>query len=162
MFTLNGKVKTLTPLFSLSDVTVMRVEFPLNDIKNYRLLKRSNSDEASKKDSDIKRVKVDINVANEDQLWDGVETKADVSKIRQTYESEIMTYEPSCWLWDYLKKSGASGFFLPLSGGVDSSAVALIVFNMCKLLVEEAKKPSVLGQLRKVLRDDKYTPSSAH
>lgn len=46
-----------------------------------------------------------------------------------------MTYEPSCWLWDYLKKSGASGFFLPLSGGIDSSAVALIVFNMCRLLV---------------------------
>lgn len=56
-----------------------------------------------------------------------------------------MTYEPSCWLWDYLKKSGASGFFLPLSGGVDSTSVALIVFNMCKLLVEESKKASVLS-----------------
>ena len=64
-----------------------------------------------------------------------------------------MTYEPSCWLWDYLKKSGGSGFFLPLSGGVDSTAVALIVFNMCKLLVAESKKASVLEQIRKVLRD---------
>lgn len=64
-----------------------------------------------------------------------------------------MTYEPSCWLWDYLKKSGGSGFFLPLSGGVDSTSVALIVFNMCRLLVSECKKPSVLAQLRKVLKD---------
>jgi NAD+ synthase (glutamine-hydrolysing) len=72
-----------------------------------------------------------------------------------------MTYEPSCWLWDYLKKSGASGFFLPLSGGIDSAAVALIVFNMCKLLVDECKKPSVLLQLRKVLKNDEFIPTNA-
>ena len=71
MSTVNGKVKTLSPLFSLSDVSVMRTEFSLNDIRNYRLLKRSNSDEASKKKSEIKRVKADINLATEDQLWSG-------------------------------------------------------------------------------------------
>lgn len=49
MFGLNGKIKALTPLFSLSDISVMRVEFPLNDIRNYRMLKKSNCDEASKK-----------------------------------------------------------------------------------------------------------------
>ena len=25
---------------------------------------------------------------------------------------------PACWLWDYLRRSGCNGFFLPLSGGV--------------------------------------------
>jgi NAD+ synthase (glutamine-hydrolysing) len=24
---------------------------------------------------------------------------------------------PACWMWDYLRRSGASGFLLPLSGG---------------------------------------------
>lgn len=78
MASVNGKIKTLSPLFSLSDVSVMRTEFSLNDIRNYRLLKRSNSDEASKKKSEIRRVKVDINLATEDQLWSGVEKKSDL------------------------------------------------------------------------------------
>lgn len=82
MSTVNGKVKTLTPLFSLSDITLMRVEFSLNDIKNYRLLRRSNSDEASKKNPDIKRVKIDFHLASSDQLWNGVENKAAIAKIR--------------------------------------------------------------------------------
>ena len=42
---------------------------------------------------------------------------------------------PACWLWDYLRRSGASGFLLPLSGGADSSAVAAIVGSMCQLVV---------------------------
>jgi NAD+ synthase (glutamine-hydrolysing) len=43
-------------------------------------------------------------------------------------------YEPSLYLWDYLKKSKATGYFLALSGGADSAAVALVVYNMCRLL----------------------------
>jgi hypothetical protein len=27
---------------------------------------------------------------------------------------------PACWLWDYLRRSGAAGFFLPLSGKIIS------------------------------------------
>jgi len=40
------------------------------------------------------------------------------------------------WLWDYVRRSAASGFFLPLSGGVDSSSVAIIVYSMCHIIVE--------------------------
>lgn len=36
----------------------------------------------------------------------------------------------ACYLWDYLRRSGASGFMLPLSGGVDSAATAISVFYM--------------------------------
>ena len=43
---------------------------------------------------------------------------------------------PACWLWDYLRRSGANGFLLPLSGGADSSAVAAIVGSMCQLVVK--------------------------
>lgn len=47
---------------------------------------------------------------------------------------------PACWLWDYLRRSGQGGFFLPLSGGVDSTSTALIVFSMCKLIVAYVQK----------------------
>ena len=47
---------------------------------------------------------------------------------------EEIAVGPACWLWDYLRRSGQSGFFLPLSGGVDSSSVACIVYSMCSLV----------------------------
>ena len=43
---------------------------------------------------------------------------------------------PACWLWDYLRRSGASGFLLPLSGGADSSSTAAIVGSMCQMVVQ--------------------------
>jgi NAD+ synthase (glutamine-hydrolysing) len=46
---------------------------------------------------------------------------------------------PACWLWDYLRRSGQSGFFLPLSGGVDSCSVACIVFSMCRIVVSSVQ-----------------------
>lgn len=52
-----------------------------------------------------------------------------------TPEEEIL-YGPACWLWDYLRRSGQGGFLLPLSGGVDSSSTATIVYSMCHLVVQ--------------------------
>uniref|UniRef100_A0A383W8A4 Glutamine-dependent NAD(+) synthetase n=1 Tax=Tetradesmus obliquus TaxID=3088 RepID=A0A383W8A4_TETOB len=49
---------------------------------------------------------------------------------------EEIALGPACWLWDYLRRSGASGFLLPLSGGADSSCTAAIVGSMCQLAVK--------------------------
>jgi NAD+ synthase (glutamine-hydrolysing) len=59
---------------------------------------------------------------------------------------------PACWLWDYLRRSGASGFLLPLSGGADSSSVAAIVRVMCGMAVEAAKKgeTGVLADIQRI------------
>lgn len=46
---------------------------------------------------------------------------------------------PACWLWDYLRRSGAAGYILPLSGGADSAATAAIVASMCRLAVQAAR-----------------------
>ncbi|XLR57943.1 hypothetical protein S83_008615, partial [Arachis hypogaea] len=40
-------------------------------------------------------------------------------------------------LKDYLRRSGAFGFLLPLFGGADSSSVAVVVWYMCQLVVKE-------------------------
>jgi NAD+ synthase (glutamine-hydrolysing) len=42
---------------------------------------------------------------------------------------------PPLWLWDYLRRSGARGFFLPLSGGADSASVAAMIGSMAKLVL---------------------------
>ena len=50
---------------------------------------------------------------------------------------EEIAYGPASWLWDYLRRSGASGFLLPLSGGADSSSTAAIVGCMCQNVFTE-------------------------
>lgn len=47
---------------------------------------------------------------------------------------------PACWLWDYLRRSRMSGYFLPLSGGIDSCATACIIHSMCRLVVKTAQQ----------------------
>ena len=49
---------------------------------------------------------------------------------------------PACWMWDYLRRSAQGGFFLPLSGGIDSSSSACIVSSMCHLVVEAVNNGS--------------------
>uniref|UniRef100_A0A183UY11 Glutamine-dependent NAD(+) synthetase n=1 Tax=Toxocara canis TaxID=6265 RepID=A0A183UY11_TOXCA len=39
---------------------------------------------------------------------------------------------PPAYLWNYLRRSGMQGFFLPLSGGADSASVAVMVRAMCE------------------------------
>lgn len=52
---------------------------------------------------------------------------------------EEIAYGPAAWLWDYLRRSGAGGYLLPLSGGADSSSTAAIVGAMCQ--VRRASSP---------------------
>ena len=53
------------------------------------------------------------------------------------FEIEEIVDAASCWLWDYLHRSGAAGFMLPLSGGADSASVALIVYVMSEKVIED-------------------------
>ncbi|MEX2502016.1 MAG: NAD(+) synthase, partial [Trueperaceae bacterium] len=53
---------------------------------------------------------------------------------------EEIAHGPALWLWDYLRRSGAGGFFLPLSGGSDSASVAMIVAALCHRLAERVRR----------------------
>jgi NAD+ synthase (glutamine-hydrolysing) len=77
--------------------------------------------------------------------------------------AEEIALGPACWLWDYLRRSKASGFFLPLSGGLDSCSVATIVYSMCRLVAEKAaeKDPQVLADARRIVGEPEnstYSP----
>merc|ERR1719464_1528004 len=77
---------------------------------------------------------------------------------------EEIAYGPSAWLWDYLRRSGQRGYFLPLSGGADSSSTATLVAIMCQRVVEEMKngtersKATTLADIRKITKRPNYTP----
>lgn len=67
---------------------------------------------------------------------------------------EEIALGPACWLWDYLRRSGASGYFLPLSGGADSSSTAAIVGCMCQLVTKAAREGDevVADDIRRIMQ----------
>jgi len=78
----------------------------------------------------IHPVKVDVKILCSD-------AKAKLSQpidhiALQCSSMEELCHGPPAWLWHYLRRSKMSGFFLPLSGGQDSCAVALMVRLMCE------------------------------
>ena len=79
-------------------------------------------------------------------------------------EEQIATY-PAAWLWDHLRRSGGGGFFLPISGGTDSAAVATVVASLCRLLADALRErdDSVTRDVRRVLglTGDDPTPLDA-
>ena len=68
--------------------------------------------------------------------------------VRYHSPEQEICFGPACWLWDYLRRSKAGGFFLPLSGGIDSSATATIVGAMCSLVVDSCERGNM-----QVIRD---------
>ncbi|RWS25756.1 putative glutamine-dependent NAD(+) synthetase-like protein [Leptotrombidium deliense] len=64
-------------------------------------------------------------------------------------EEEILLYG-SLWLWDYLKRTSMKGFIIPLSGGIDSSSVAILIHCMCILLWEQRSSVDVAKILNKL------------
>ena len=64
-----------------------------------------------------------------------------------------------------MRKSQGSGFFLALSGGLDSCSVAFTVYNLAIILlreISERKNPRVLKDLRKVVGDEEFKPENPH
>jgi NAD+ synthase (glutamine-hydrolysing) len=72
---------------------------------------------------------------------------------------EEIALGPACWLWDYLRRSKASGFFVPLSGGLDSCSVATIVYSMCRLVAEKAEQNDrqVLMDARRIVGEPEHS-----
>ncbi|KAL9034427.1 MAG: hypothetical protein Q9180_005415, partial [Flavoplaca navasiana] len=78
----------------------------------------------------------------------------------QSVPMHLQYYEPeeeialggACWLWDYIRRCHAAGFFIPLSGGIDSCATSVMVFSMCRLVVSaiDNGNKQVLQDARKI------------
>jgi len=74
---------------------------------------------------------------------------------------EEIAWGPALWMWDYLRRSGARGFFLPLSGGADSSAVAALVASMARIVFQSIQdgNQEALDRIRAVVKTPDFTPT---
>ncbi|XP_050228166.1 glutamine-dependent NAD(+) synthetase [Mercurialis annua] len=129
----NGEVVAQGSQFSLRDVEVVIAQVDLDAVASLRGSISSFQEQASSKSS-VKSVAVPYNLC---QTFDLQRPLSSPIKINYHLPEEEIAFGPGSWLWDYLRRSGASGFLLPLSGGADSSSVAAIVGCMCQLVVKE-------------------------
>ncbi|KAJ1622407.1 carbon-nitrogen hydrolase, partial [Pavlovales sp. CCMP2436] len=174
----NGEVVAQGTQFSLRDVEVVVATVDLEAVRSARAAFVSRSHQAAAARA-VPRVRAELALCLPRAEAVRAAPAQPLLPFVHPPEEEI-AYGPACWLWDYLRRSGASGFFLPLSGGADSSSTAAIVGCMCQLLLEaiqSGKAPgpphargvrapapdaSVLADLRRVTKSaDDWTPSSA-
>ena len=141
LITLNDTVVGQGSQFSLSQVQVVTATIHLDTIKSYRIAKSSRCVQSSRSPS-FACVRVPKTLTS--RSWNAYSKITQPITIKYHSEQEEIRLGPACWLWDYVRRSKSGGFFLPLSGGIDSCSTALIVFSMCQLVCESVKKGGIL------------------
>jgi NAD+ synthase (glutamine-hydrolysing) len=142
MIVSNGTLLAQGSQFSMNDVEVVFSTVNLDNVQTYRSGFGSRNDQAALIENPIPRVSCDIDLC---KLSNNYNNNNNMRKqITRPMESpsyhipeEEIGYGPASWLWDYLRRSGASGFLLPLSGGADSASTCAIVGIMCKMVIDE-------------------------
>ncbi|KAJ3260780.1 glutamine-dependent NAD(+) synthetase [Boothiomyces macroporosus] len=150
---LNGKILAQSSQFSLNDVEVISATIDLDEIKSFRGGIMSRGMQAAQSDP-IPKIHTKIHLETK------VGQFTDPISIKYLTPSQEIQYGPACWLWDYLRRSKQCGFFLPLSGGIDSCSTALIVYSMCEMVYKKAVVEKVLSDIRKVVGNEEFIPSS--
>ncbi|XP_062051656.1 glutamine-dependent NAD(+) synthetase isoform X4 [Lepus europaeus] len=156
LIAMNGSIFAQGSQFSLEDVEVLTATLDLEDVRSYRA-EISSRNLAASRVSPYPRVKVDFALSHTDDLLEPVSMP-----VEWAYHSpeEEISLGPTCWLWDFLRRSQQAGFFLPLSGGVDSAATACLVYSMCHQVCEAVRSGNqqVLADVRAVVDQSSYTP----
>jgi NAD+ synthase (glutamine-hydrolysing) len=162
---MNGKVLTEGKRFSLNEVEVVVTKVDLNEVESYRLSLKSRCIQSSEVVTNIPIITLSAELCTGNTY--NYDPFNKIQPKQYTYEEEMMLAAP-CWLWDYLRRSGGSGYFLALSGGADSSCVCLMVSLMTRLIYDciaenknELEQNEVLKDLRRVLGKNDYIPKSA-
>jgi len=162
MIWVNGELVAQASQFGpLEDVEVVYATINLEEVRSFRSNFIARSYQASSAPR-IPRIEVDCELKS----WKRA-LPSPVIEARLHDPMEEIAYGPSAWLWDYLRRSGMRGYFLPLSGGADSSSTAAIVAIMCQRVVQEINegskenKEKTLLDVRKVTKRKDYVPADA-
>ncbi|CAH1250576.1 NADSYN1 [Branchiostoma lanceolatum] len=158
MIAINGSFVVQGSQFSLDEVEVLTATLDLEDVRSYRGNFASRARAAAQLEP-YPRVMADFSLSKDDDIF-----LPSYEPVEWRYHSpeEEISYGPACWLWDYLRRSGQGGFFLPLSGGIDSSSTACIVASMCHLVCQAVDNgnPQVLTDVRRIVGDPDFIPQN--
>lgn len=158
----NGKMVAQGSQFSLSDVEVVVATIDLDDVRAYRNQK-SAALQSVNQTTPYHTITSEIELSPSSYDLDlNIRPTKPLAKIRYHLPEEEIALGPACWLWDYLRRSKTGGFFLPLSGGIDSCATAVIVHSMCRLVIKAIAdgNQQVLSDVRSLVKQSDFTPKS--
>ena len=145
--------------FSMREVEVVTATVDLDEVASFRTCGKSLCEQAAHRISREDSVDCRFRLC-EDSILPNISPRIDAHLLEPQDE---IARGPACWLWDYLRRSGASGFVLPLSGGADSSSTAAIVASMCQMAVDTAETDDrVASDVRRLAckRADEALPSA--
>lgn len=160
--TINGKILSEGHRFLLNEMDIVSAVVDLDEVVSYRNGIKSRCAQSSVFEKKIPYIDLDATFCTKDLSFEYNPFFRIIPK-NYTYEEEI-SHAPACWLWDYLRRSGSSGYFLALSGGSDSAVVATTVCLLTRYIfksIVEGKSEFVLRELRKIIKDDLYYPKSS-
>lgn len=145
----------------MEEVTVTTATVDLADVRALRGGRSSRSLRGAKLHA-YPRVEVDFLLSPENGV-DEISVPVLMPIEFKTYSRmEEIAQAPALWLWDYLRRSSMSGFFLLLNGGVDSSSVACIVYSMCDQVHKAVQNGNVavLEDLRRITEKENFLPAN--
>jgi NAD+ synthase (glutamine-hydrolysing) len=150
MIIVNGEIKALGTQFSLTDVEVLTATVDLEEVWSYRFAPSRGMQAIAT--PEYKRVQADFRLSPVGDIFDVESVPTPTRALRIHAPEEEISLGPACWMWDFLRRSGAAGFFIPLSGGLDSASTATLVYSMAKLVVEavEAGNEQVKKDIRRI------------
>ncbi|EAS32013.3 NAD+ synthetase [Coccidioides immitis RS] len=138
MIVVNGEIVAQGTQFSLNDVEVVTATVDLEEVRAFRFAPSRGLQAV--RAPEYRRIETSFSLSAEsDQLDPGLSPSPRLD-VRYHLPEEEIAFGPACWLWDYLRRSQLAGFLVPLSGGIDSCATAIIVFSMCRLVIEAIEK----------------------
>lgn len=154
LIAVNGKVVAQGSQFSLKDVEVVTATVDLEEVRSYRASVVSRGLQASVAKTHYERVHIPTELAPKNLRFDRMIHPTLTKDIFYHTPEEEIAFGPACWMWDYLRRCNGTGYFLPLSGGIDSCATAVIIFSMCRLVVKEIEEGNtqVLKDAQKITR----------
>ncbi|KAI1112217.1 NAD+ synthase [Nemania sp. NC0429] len=162
MILLNGKVLAQSAQFSLEPVEVITATVDLEQVRAARCSISRNVQAAAQ--PDFPRVEFDMTLSRPaDDIY--LSSYLVLSTERQLRILDPMSeiwMSCSVYLWQYLTRTNSAGFFLSLSGGLDSSTVALFVYGMAKVVLKSIENGSetTLADLRRVTGIPQFVPKS--
>ncbi|CAI4940001.1 BBT_HP_G0012110.mRNA.1.CDS.1 [Saccharomyces cerevisiae] len=163
LIAINGTIVAQGSQFSLDDVEVVTATVDLEEVRSYRAAVMSRGLQASLAEIKFKRIDIPVELALMTSRFDPTVCPTKVREPFYHSPEEEIALGPACWMWDYLRRCNGTGFFLPLSGGIDSCATAMIVHSMCRLVTDAAQNGNeqVIKDVRKITRSgDDWIPDS--
>lgn len=75
---------------------------------------------------------------------------------------EEIALATGAYLWHYLRRCGAAGYLVPLSGGIDSCSTAVAVYSMCRLVTDACKSgnDTVIADVKRIAKYSKELPKT--